>query len=156
MRLLALIATLLFIIPACGKSEAPPNPPAEVVAPAAATFESAYEAVRLALVHDDLGATQRAATSLARHAGDDEALAKATRELGAAPDLEAARLAFGEVSRSYITRLSQDPATAKGKHAFRCPMAKGYKKWVQLTPELENPYMGQRMLDCGGPVDMVP
>ncbi|TNF37440.1 MAG: DUF3347 domain-containing protein [Deltaproteobacteria bacterium] len=156
MRLLALIASLLFILPACGKSEAPPEAPSTVAAPAATTLASAYEAVRLALVHDDLGATQRAAGILAKHVGADEALATATRELGIAQDLEAARLAFGEASRAYITRLSKDPALAKGKHAFRCPMAKGYKKWVQLTPELENPYMGQRMLDCGGPVEMVP
>jgi threonine/homoserine/homoserine lactone efflux protein len=37
-------------------------------------------------------------------------------------------------------------------HVFECPMAKGYKRWVQPTDELENPYMGQEMLTCGSEV----
>lgn len=156
MRLTALILTVLVAFAACGKSDTPLADAATATAPAPTSLEEAYEALRVTLVNDDLAATRSAAVTLAAYAGADEAIAKAAHEMGTAIDLAAARLAFGEASRAYITQLSTDPARAEGKHAFRCPMAKGYKLWVQLTAELENPYMGQRMLECGGPVEMVP
>jgi hypothetical protein len=28
-------------------------------------------------------------------------------------------------------------------------MAKGYKKWVQVSEAVSNPYMGSEMLECG-------
>ena len=162
MRLTALTTIALFAFAACSaksKDTAPDDPkPAIVapVAPAATSLETAYEAVRAALAGDDFGAAKAAAAGLAKFAGADEAIAKGAHDIGTAADIEVARLAFGDASRAYITLLSQDPERAKGKYAFRCPMAKGYKLWVQLTDKLENPYMGQRMIDCGSPVAMAP
>ncbi len=164
MRLAVLTVILLSTLTACGGKPADASAEgaasaaakATAQAPAATSLETSYEALRLALVADDLDATKRAASDLAKFAGADEIIAKAAHDMGTAADIEVARLAFGDASRAYITLLSKDAELAKGKHAFRCPMAKGYKKWVQLTPELENPYMGQRMLECGGPVEMAP
>jgi len=158
MRRLIITVIAALVVAACGKSDAPPEPveTASPEAPEATTLEGAYEALRVSLVNDDLEATRRAARTLAKHAGSDEAIAEAARAMGSAEDLAAARLAFGDASRAYITRLANDPERAGGKYAFRCPMAKGYKKWVQLNDEIENPYMGQRMLECGGPVAMEP
>ncbi len=36
-------------------------------------------------------------------------------------------------------------------HAFECPMAGkyGFKRWLQYDSEMENPYMGRKMLTCG-------
>jgi hypothetical protein len=78
-----------------------------------------------------------------------EALARAAGELGAATDLAGARRAFGELSKRTVQLLSHQPALRHGRHLFLCPMAPGYKKWLQASETLENPYMGQRMPHCG-------
>ncbi len=77
-------------------------------------------------------------------------IASAAKGLGSAGDVEAARSAFGEVSRHVVALLAADRTLAEGKHVFECPMAAGYKKWIQPTAKLENPYMGTKMLSCGG------
>ncbi len=66
-------------------------------------------------------------------------------------DADAVRKAFGEVSQALISLLSAEPALQKGLHVFECPMAPGYKQWVQPSEKLENPYMGKAMLECGAP-----
>lgn len=73
----------------------------------------------------------------------------AAERLATAGDLEKARLAFGELDRYLIALAAADPRLQAGWHVFSCPMAKGFKKWVQKSPTLENPYMGQAMLSCG-------
>ena len=65
-------------------------------------------------------------------------------------DPAALRLYFGTVSKAVVTLLVNAPNLQKGRHIFYCPMAKGYTKWVQNNTEIENPYMGQKMLKCGG------
>lgn len=59
------------------------------------------------------------------------------------------RAAFGELSRPVVTLLTEQSTLARGRYVFKCPMAKGYQKWVQTSEKLENPYMGGRMLQCG-------
>jgi len=59
------------------------------------------------------------------------------------------RLQFGEVSRPIVALLVAAPELAGSYHVFQCPMAKGYKRWVQPTASLSNPYMGTRMPTCG-------
>ena len=78
-------------------------------------------------------------------------LAAAAEKLGATPssDMRALRSGFGDVSRAVVTLIVADESLAGDRYIFRCPMAMGYKKWVQTSPELENPYMGSRMLRCG-------
>jgi Cu(I)/Ag(I) efflux system membrane fusion protein len=66
-------------------------------------------------------------------------------------DASAVRKAFGEVSQALIGLLTAEPALQKGLHVFECPMAQGYKQWVQPNEKLENPYMGKSMLECGTP-----
>lgn len=134
-----------------------------------ATFEDAlgyYEQIRAALARDDGGPVPATALRLAR-AGREAAanapsasiatgpplqeLVVAAEELGALPssDLDALRIAFGEISRAVVTLVVADPTLARGRYIFRCPMTLGYKKWVQPSAELENPYMGSKMLRCG-------
>ncbi|MEE9385154.1 MAG: hypothetical protein V3V08_17250 [Nannocystaceae bacterium] len=64
--------------------------------------------------------------------------------------IEAHRLRFGDLSRAVVGLISSTPTLAKDRHVFECPMADGYKKWVQSTAALENPYMGSKMPRCGG------
>lgn len=75
--------------------------------------------------------------------------AESARRLGQASDAEAARGPFGELSMYLVALAGSDPRLAEGLHIFKCPMAEGFQKWFQRSPRLENPYMGQRMLECG-------
>jgi hypothetical protein len=125
-----------------------------------------YEAIRALLAADqgegvaDRAKQLEAAAATAGPVGGEEArphltaLAAAARELAAveASDLDAMRLAFGELSRPMVALHQADEELAARYHVFECPMAKGYKRWVQPTDELENPYMGQEMLTCGSEV----
>lgn len=139
--------------------------PAAAAAPSARPADqllAAYERARAALASDQTsgladaaGEIERAATAAASGATPETAehlklLAPAAKGLATASELKAARLAFGEVSRHVVALLAADKALAEGKHVFECPMAEGYQKWVQATAKLENPYMGSKMLSCGG------
>jgi hypothetical protein len=35
-------------------------------------------------------------------------------------------------------------------------MAEGYQKWVQVSSEMANPYMGKKMLKCGSEATWIP
>lgn len=69
-----------------------------------------------------------------------------------AKDADAVRKAYGEVSRATVALLSALPDVAKNYHVFECPMAKGYKRWVESSSKLHNPYMGTKMPTCGSEV----
>jgi Cu(I)/Ag(I) efflux system membrane fusion protein len=130
-----------------------------------ATAEDAlgyYEQMRAALAADDGSQVPATAQLLAKaslqaaEASSDRRselsdLAAAAEKLGATPssDMRALRSGFGDVSRAVVTLIVADESLAGDRYIFRCPMAMGYKKWVQTSPELENPYMGSRMLHCG-------
>jgi len=127
-----------------------------------------YDAVYAALVSDSSagvvtrGAAMAKSAQMARLQVKDatvEALlveieARA-RRLGEG-DLEATRLAFGELSQSLVALLSVVEPLRRGRHVFECPMAKGYQKWVQAAPGLKNPYFGASMLTCGDKSQWVP
>ena len=119
--------------------------------PATATL-AAYERVRALLAADEIKGVGDAARALETEATKAQypAIATQAAKLAAVTEIEAARVAFGEVSREIITMLAKEPALAKGHHVFECPMTKGYRKWVQPTDDLANPYMGKKMLACGG------
>jgi hypothetical protein len=124
---------------------------------------ASYEQVRIALADDRLadatspatalkGAAEKAAANApAALTGHLRGIATAAGALSSpsAGDGAALRKAFGEVSRHVVALIEADPTLAEGRHLFECPMANGYKKWVQTTPNISNPYMGKEMLTCG-------
>jgi Cu(I)/Ag(I) efflux system membrane fusion protein len=57
------------------------------------------------------------------------------------------------VSQYLVALSAADARLQEGWHVFECPMAKGFNKWFQREPRLENPYMGQRMPTCGSPTE---
>jgi Cu(I)/Ag(I) efflux system membrane fusion protein len=127
---------------------------------------SEYEVIREALAEDrgDVGAPSRALADSARSAAETapepvrgplEDLASAARRLAEVKsgDVGESRAAFGEVSRALISVLSSDASLQRGRHVYECPMAKGYKKWVQVSESKSNPYMGREMLQCGTETD---
>lgn len=126
---------------------------------ASAWYVAGYEKIRVALAADDMKATTAGATALATaataHAKGPQAeafkgMAAAATKVANTKDFAAARLAFGALSKQVITVLTKSPAQAKGITTYFCPMAKGYKKWIQADKDMANPYMGKRMLKCGG------
>jgi Cu(I)/Ag(I) efflux system membrane fusion protein len=133
-----------------------PVPMVEGTAPASTTPATetlaAYERVRVLLAADEIKGVAEAARALEASATSASytAIASSATKLAATADLDAARLAFGDVSREVVTVLASDQALAKGQHVFECPMVKGYRKWVQPSSEMANPYMGKKMLACGG------
>ncbi len=116
----------------------------------------AYDALREALAVDDLELAKAKAKDLAALAGAPAQVVAVASNFDKLPNIETARIAFGEVSRAYITHLAATPEVAKGLIAFRCPMAEAYQLWVQTGEPMRNPYMGKRMLECGSKVEMIP
>jgi protein SCO1 len=121
---------------------------------------TAYESMRAAFASDDLAGAKSHAAAIADAATKASAeagagrqglldLAASARAVGAAADVDAARLAFGQLSKGVIALLVGEPKLREGRFLFLCPMASGYKKWVQTSPTLNNPYWGKRMLTCG-------
>jgi hypothetical protein len=125
-----------------------------------------YEALRAAFAADripdsgEIAARLEASANAAKEgAATDAALASVATRLGevataaaglkSGGDADAQRSAFGELSRAVVSLLSENTALTQGRHVFQCPMAQGYQKWVQLGEQVENPYMGSRMLGCG-------
>lgn len=127
----------------------------------------AYEDARKLFVADQADGLVDAARRMASAAGEAakaaptdaqahlHGLVKASVELEAAlgQGIEPGRKAYGEVSRHVVALLVSYPSLAAGRFVFQCPMAPGYRKWVQIDAKLQNPYMGQRMPACGGSTD---
>ncbi len=148
-----------------GTSE-PPLPQQQYSEPVLTSLETAfdaYEEVRSRLAADQLeGVGERArrvATAL-KAAAQSSDLAPSVREtlsegargaetLSTATELEPARARFGELSRALVRLAASDSRLTRGRHVFQCPMAQGYQKWIQTNQDLKNPYMGQKMLQCG-------
>ena len=145
----------------------------ELPAPALTALQTAlaaYEDVRDALASDTapaqlaprarrLGDALRQAQStlgpdLKAFAECVEGGATAADAIATATDLEAARTAFAEVSRLLVAVAAADSRLAEGRSLFECPMQEDtFGMWIQASPELQNPYMGPRMLTCGSPVE---
>lgn len=130
-------------------AEPPPvEPSAAVSAPSASGLLPAYDLVRAALVADRREDVTASSSALAVLAAGDAELAAAAERVAVAADLDAQRLAFGEVSRLLVLRLAADPAGPK-VYAYRCTMFSGYAYWIQPRTGLQNPYMGTAMPACG-------
>lgn len=127
---------------------------------------SAYESIRAALAKDQLEGISEAATQLTRGARSAAAevpeparaqllaMAQASEQLGGKVSGEdaALRRGFGELSRPVVELISKHPELQRGRHLFECPMAQGYKYWVQTSADTSNPYMGTKMATCGSQV----
>lgn len=98
---------------------------------------------------DAITAPARAIAAKAAAMGEPgEPIVKAANALAEAPDVKAAREAFGALSDAVIAA-----GTAEGwkdvqpvKLAY-CPMVK--RSWLQKDEQIRNPYYGSQMLTCG-------
>jgi hypothetical protein len=113
-----------------------------------------YEAIRVALAHDDLPLARKASGSLAETFSERRVRA-AAQSLTASDSLESARWAFKTLSAEAVK-------IAKGNEGYyvmhcvvpcpenchQCPMEK-FGEWVQTSPTVENPFMGKASIRCG-------
>ncbi|MEZ5318166.1 MAG: efflux RND transporter periplasmic adaptor subunit [Vicinamibacterales bacterium] len=128
---------------------------------------AAYEEARAALASDNLGTATPAGTraaealgaAVAASRGDDPRAAvmveaqRTAQSIAAAADLERARSAFGELTRTLLILASVDPRLSEGLGVWACPMTTTFPKWFQREGEKGNPYMGQAMPTCGDASD---
>ena len=108
-----------------------------------------YESIRSALAHDDLRAAKRTAAdfqkgSAATAANMNSPVAPAVAKIAAAAALEPQREAFRTWS-TYVIALTKD---VQGFYVVHCPVP-GCGDWLQTDPNVDNPYMGKAMHDCG-------
>jgi Cu(I)/Ag(I) efflux system membrane fusion protein len=153
---------------ACGSAKGPSGADAAATtatAPGPTTTSrppvlAAYDVVRTALADDNLAAAKTAAEAFAKVATSEAppltALAEAATTLAQSADIVAARAAIGTLSKTLIELLQDRAPWREGLLAFRCPMAKGYQKWIQLQRPMQNPYMGKEMLECGSKAELTP
>lgn len=61
------------------------------------------------------------------------------------------RIAFGNISKAWVTHIKANNSQASRYSLFFCPMfPQGYAFWIQPKSEpLRNPYWGKEMLECG-------
>lgn len=107
----------------------------------------AVERSGTALVEDDLDQTRERAGELLALIGEQEAepLVEPARQLAGSESLEDARGHFQTLSLALIERVGDTP----GFYIMTCPMVEE-GLWIQTDEEVANPYMGQRMIQCGG------
>ncbi|MGA9779522.1 MAG: DUF3347 domain-containing protein [Verrucomicrobiia bacterium] len=110
-----------------------------------------YLKIQASLAKDSMTGVAENADAIARAVQTDAkslpaAVATEAETLARASDLKPARAAFKPLSDSLIQYL----ADHKAKHAFvqvYCPMARA--SWLQADKNVNNPYMGKAMPDCG-------
>ena len=167
---LCLLCVQMVLQVACSTNSSS-EPTTEAPETATATLEDVlkdYEAMRTALAADQLddvpklaakietsarAAQANAATEAAQPIAD---ILRDVQSLKSGGEPDEVRRIFGDLSRSVVAILAANESLQTNRHVFECPMAQGYQKWVQLSENIENPYMGSRMLQCGSPSSWTP
>lgn len=150
-------------------SSAPPGPvevdlaELDLSPEALAKLRQAYlisDEIRARLAVDTLEGVDALAADLLGQLPDDlpepadawrDLAAGAAARLAESSDMTKARDHYSELMRGLITIGSGSSALTEGFFVFVCPMTEGFGKWVQVSGQLHNPYMGKSMPGCGTP-----
>ena len=109
-----------------------------------------YESIRASLAKDDARGAKRTAANFQREsvasaaAGADTTVSTSVAKIAAATALEPEREAFRAWS-AYVIALTKN---VEGFYVIHCPVP-GCGDWLQTDPNVDNPYMGKSMHDCG-------
>ena len=76
----------------------------------------------------------------------------AATDFGNVKNLKDSRVAFQKLSEPAVTLVIDKPHLQGELQVFRCPMVKGYNRWLQTGDKPKNPYMGTEMQVCGAKV----
>ena len=164
------MAMALVMIFTQGQAQAKTTGQAEQLQKHITTYTLRYEKIRVLLAQDDLNASKKEAVLMRKDLAavitqvshtpsvqaQFQAISEASLQMNQSQTADEQRKAFGDVSKAIITLLNQYKGLQKGWHIFMCPMAQGYSKWIQASADMANPYMGKRMLKCGGKTQWTP
>lgn len=111
-----------------------------------------YLEIHAQLAADKTDGVKAAAAAIATQAESlgpaGAAIVKSAKSIAEAPDLKAAREAFGPLSDAVIAAgQAEGWKDAGGAKVAFCPMVR--KSWVQKDEKIKNPYYGTTMLECG-------
>ena len=133
---------------------APPTAAAAVAPPAIAAppaVVDAYLRIQQALYADVTGTiggdARTIETGAAALGASGDSLRSAAASLRDATDLNRARAAFAALSDALIAIVGASPASAGQLAIAFCPMAQ--KHWLQRGAQIENPFYGKAMPQCG-------
>ena len=174
MRLRGILFVLIAIciLPSCGQQHAVVRQPAKSKLGDSATHVllgvvADYYQLKNALVATNAPKAGAAAQTLATAAVSFEPLLAGdtvlkpyvdtvimqSRQVAATDDhtCERQRIAFGSLSAAIYTLLKSANVTNAGVYHQFCPMAFNNKGayWLSNQSEIENPYFGKKMLECG-------
>jgi protein SCO1/2 len=108
-------------------------------------IQQALNADTLDGIHD---AGRIIASEAAKLGSRGDSVRAAAAGLQTASDLQAARTAFGTVGDAILIAAKESGATLGDEvHVAFCPMARKY--WLQRGAEIQNPFFGKAMSDCG-------
>ena len=112
---------------------------------------TSYVQIQTALAADKTAGVKPAAEAIATQAASmgaaGEPIAKAAKAVAAAPNLNAARDAFGPLSDAVIAAAKADGwKDLSGLSIGFCPMVN--RSWIQKGGAVSNPYYGSQMLTC--------
>lgn len=116
-----------------------------------------HEKIRAALADDQAQAAVIEAraliTLLSTHQKDlPPAILESLQKLssGSTQSIAEIRMLYGEWQKQLVLHLQQEKELRALFTLFECPMAKGYRRWIQpINTTMANPYMGKNMLECG-------
>ena len=122
-----------------------------------------YVIIKNALVADDYLKAKEAAIKMTRNFEDyvkdlkqPAAFVVALNEFSTAKDLKSQRVVFKELSQ-YIYESLKTLDVERTIYWQSCPMAFDGKgaKWLSLEEQVENPFMGQNMPECGSTIEEI-
>lgn len=143
-----LLLTVTLAAAGCGKHQRS-HPLTSLSAPDLEMLRQ-YESIRSSLAHDDIRAAKRTAATFqteseaAAAASPNSPVPGAVAKIAAANALEPQREAFRTWS-AYVIALTKE---VQGFYVIHCPVP-GCGDWLQTDPNVDNPYMGKAMRDCG-------
>lgn len=123
-------------------------------------FIQEYIDIKDALVNDNYEQARQAAANFQNaleeintklSEAEKAALQENARKIAQAKDINALRESFSALSRQLYQIVQANDLTDKTLYWQHCPMAMGGQgaNWLSMQEEVQNPYMGQRMPNCG-------
>ncbi len=90
----------------------------------------------------------------AKHEKHHEAMLSAVEDASAAENIKELRSGFSHISAELIKAVENQGYDRKLFKQY-CPMYQGGSHWLSFKEEIENPFYGQVMHECGGSVGII-
>jgi Cu(I)/Ag(I) efflux system membrane fusion protein len=134
-----------------GDDENGAQPPPVAASEALSQFVQSYLDLHQLLADDKFDGVVAGAATLREEAAalPDEAGLRQAVDAFKPANIEEARKDFGQLSAALLEVLQKSPVPRK-LYVMRCPMWNSSPgEWVQVSKEVQNPFMGQAMATCG-------